>query len=244
VLPDLLFLKMHADNSVSTCPLVFGLKARVKKSKQLFLVLPPPTTAKPPTAPPTTALRNIGVMNVGAMNVESLMVAGYRTAKKHQTNVSRRKSSMDNRIPRLLKEILVYRYPGAIEKVADHLGDTYDYVWSQTHGRVNPHIKVIRAAYIVTGDPRLKRELEPEGFELVPTREGEASKCAESEATDIMLQTSKLIEDLREVLEDGVITNDEADQLEKSFSAIEKELIEARAAIRNAAQRKRLKAVK
>lgn len=151
---------------------------------------------------------------------------------------------MDNRVPRLLKQILVYQYPGAIEKVADYLGDTYDYVWSQTHGRVNPHIKVLRAAYIVTGDPRLKRELEPEGYELVSARDAKAQRDAESEATDIMLHTSRMIEKLRDSLVDGVITTDEAEELEKSFCDIEKELVEARAAIRAAAENKRLKAVK
>ena len=150
----------------------------------------------------------------------------------------------ENRLPRLLKEILVYRNPGAIEKVADSLGETYDYIWSQTHGRVNPHIKVLRAAFLATKDPRLKRELEPDGFELVRERTAKALKAPEAESTDIVLQVSNLIDQLRKALSDGTITPQESDGLEKQFCEIEKELIEARVAVRDAAASKKVQPIK
>lgn len=150
----------------------------------------------------------------------------------------------DDRISRLLKDVLVYRNPGSIERVADYMGETYDHIWSQTHGRVNPKIQVVKAAYVITGDQRLKRELEPEGHELVPAREAEAIRDAESESTDIVIHASRLIERLRGAVHDGAITEVEAEGLEKSFCDLEKELIEARSAVRRLAENKRFKAVK
>ena len=152
---------------------------------------------------------------------------------------------MNNRIPRLLKEVLVYRHPGAIEKVADLLGDTYDYVWSQTHGRVNPHIKVIKAAFVITGDPRLKRELEPEGYELVRERGcPEKLKNAEAELVDVVLASAKIITRLRETARDGRIPSDALDEMEKCLCDLEKEFIEARSAIRSMSGRREFRAVK
>jgi len=151
----------------------------------------------------------------------------------------------DSRISRLLKEILVYKHPGAIEKVADCLGETYDHIWSQTHGRVNPKIEVVKAAFIVTGDQRLKRELEPEGYELVWERAAPVGlKDAEAELTDIVLASARVITRLRESAPDGRMTAEALDDLERCFCDLEKEFIEARHAIRNMSDRRGFRAVK
>ena len=151
----------------------------------------------------------------------------------------------DSRISRLLKEILVYKYPGAIEKVADCLGETYDHIWSQTHGRVNPKIEVVKAAFLVTGDPRLKRELEPGGYELVRERTApEGLKNAEAELIDIVLASARVITRLRETASDGRIPADALNELERCFCDLEKEFIDARSAIRSMSDRREIRAVK
>lgn len=136
------------------------------------------------------------------------------------------------KIARLLKECLIYKYPGSIEKVADLLGDTYNYVHAQTHERVNPHIKVIRAAFLVTGDQRFKRELEPDGWELVRKRQAQGKiKSMEGEAVDVVVATSDVIREIRKSIEDGKVTADELDNIECGLDRIESQVVELRAAV-------------
>ena len=116
------------------------------------------------------------------------------------------------------------------------MGETYNHVHKQVSGYTNVHVNTIKAAFVVTGDPRLKRELEPEGYELVHKREAEALRCPESEATDIILQSSNLIEKIRQAVKDGRITQSEVLELEKCFCDVERELIEARTAVRSMAE--------
>lgn len=148
------------------------------------------------------------------------------------------------RLSRLLNSILISEHRGAIYDVADLMGETYNHVHKQISGYTNVHVNTLKSAFIVTKDPRLKRELEPDGYELIPARTATATKCPESEITDVILHAARLIEMARNSLEDGTITRDEADALEKQFCQIEKELIEARAAIRSAAANNRVRAVK
>lgn len=147
----------------------------------------------------------------------------------------------EDRLSRLLNSVLVCENRGLIEEVADRMGESYNHVHKQVSGYVNIHVNTLKAAFLVTKDPRLKRELEPEGYELVQKRNAEALRCPESEATDIVLQSSNLIEKIRQALADGKITQSELLDLEKSFCDVERELIEARTAVRNAAGGKNVK---
>lgn len=146
----------------------------------------------------------------------------------------------DDRLSRLCHQLFTIEYPGAIQKIADMCSDTYEWVYQNINGRAKsgPHVKILRAGYLVTGDARLKRELEPEGYELIPQRTADAQKCLESEATDVVLQASNLIEQIRTALKDGIVSKDEADDLERQFCQIDKELIEARATMRSFVNKK------
>ena len=137
---------------------------------------------------------------------------------------------------RLLKQCLMYDYDGnGIQAVAGLLNETYDYVWSQTHERINPHIKVLRAAYIITGDPRLKKELEPDGFELVPKRKATGEvKSMEGEAIDVIIHAAKIMEQIQAVIEDGKVTSEEAAGLRKALNTFEEIGINLRSAIERA----------
>jgi len=105
---------------------------------------------------------------------------------------------------KLLNEILRIGARGLIEPVAIEAGVAYDTVYDQCRGNVNPSIQVIKAAYIITQDPRLKRMLEPTGYELTPKDQLYLpEKPVHDEAVDVILAVSQFIEAHREAFRDG-----------------------------------------
>lgn len=140
-----------------------------------------------------------------------------------------------NNVARILKQVLVYEYPGALEKAAAHLNETYDYIWSQTAGRVNPAVHVIRGVYEVTGDPKLKRLLTPVGYELLPaSSKARPTGHFEAEIGDLDIAVAKLRTAFREVLKDNRITPKEANRLQKLIDTLRVEIADVEAIIKKA----------
>ena len=131
----------------------------------------------------------------------------------------------ENGVARVLKQVLIYENSGGIEQVAEHLHGTYDYVWSQTAGRVNPSVHVIRGAYEVTGDPKLARLLTPVGYQLTPmiTPSREVGPY-ETEIGDLDMAVSTLRRLFRTAMEDNVIDNKEADKIHGALNTLRKEM--------------------
>lgn len=141
----------------------------------------------------------------------------------------------ENGVSRILKQVLVYDCPGAIEKVAEHLNETYDYIWSQTAGRVNPAVHVIKGAYEITGDPKLKRLLTPIGYEILPaTSKDRPTGHFEAEIGDLDIAVAKLRTAFREVLKDNRITPKEANRLQKLIDTLRVEIADVEAIIKKA----------
>lgn len=140
-----------------------------------------------------------------------------------------------NSVARILKQVLVYENSGGLEKVAEHLNETYDYVWSQTAGRVNPAVHVIKGAYEVTGDPKLKRLLTPTGYELLPvTYKDRPTGHYEAEIGDLDIAVASIRKAFRKALEDDRITPKEADRLQKLIDALRVEIADVEAILRKA----------
>ncbi len=141
---------------------------------------------------------------------------------------------MSDGVARLLKEILIYRIDDGINKVAHILNETYDYVWSQTHERINPSIYVVKAAYEISKDPRLKRILEPKGMCLVPDSQlSTPTKETEAEATDVILSVSDLIKTVRNSMADLKISKSEAMEIGQRMSDVDKEWAEVKSSVRD-----------
>ena len=132
----------------------------------------------------------------------------------------------ESSLSRLLKEVLIYdNGKGVCQAVADYSGETYDYIWSQTHGRVNPSLKTIKAAFVITKDPRLKKALEPEGFKLNPDQPGDSLlKHFEAEIGDLTVGTGLLLHASREALKDNNLSKQEENDIRRLIEAIKKDL--------------------
>lgn len=136
----------------------------------------------------------------------------------------------------LFYEILICQHRGAIEKVANLVGCAYSTVHEYCGDRrKTPPVWLYKAAFLVTGDPRLKRRLEPEGYELVPKRCGlPADKPVEAEMTDVVLAMGRAIEAFRLASADQKITKDELIQIEKELAQAALEVAEAQKAVKMA----------
>ena len=127
----------------------------------------------------------------------------------------------------LLREILVYDNRGSAYAVAEKAGLAYRTVMDQTDGKVNASVQVIKAAWLVTKDPRLKVILEPEGWELVPKASVLApTKPIEAEATDVVIEVTSFIAEHRIAIEDGRIDRKEHLDLRKRIQKAKNELEE------------------
>ncbi|MCF8124489.1 MAG: hypothetical protein K9K34_18965 [Desulfarculaceae bacterium] len=117
----------------------------------------------------------------------------------------------------LFMEIFVYRKSGRVnlDTLALATGRAYATVHElATDGRKHKPVWLWRGAFVVSGDHRFKRELEPEGWEL--TRRGKAQPATSSlerEGTDAILEASRSVELVRAAVADGVVTPAEAAQL-------------------------------
>jgi hypothetical protein len=137
-----------------------------------------------------------------------------------------------NPLSELLKEILVSTYRGAADQVAQRAGLAYRTVLDQTDGRINPSIEVIKAAWLVTSDPRLKLLLEPTGWELVQRAEAiHPVRDTEGETVDVVLAASRLIELIREAQADRKLTKAERIALLRSVQGLKRDVLEAEAAL-------------
>jgi len=137
-----------------------------------------------------------------------------------------------NSITELLKEILVSTHRGSAYEVAEIAGLAYRTVIDQTDGRINPSVEVIKASWLVTKDPRLKRLLEPEGWELARKAEMvQPTRDAEGETTDVILAASTLIESIRKAKEDGRLTKEERLTILSNLGIVKLEVEEAEAAL-------------
>ncbi len=146
---------------------------------------------------------------------------------------------MRNPVCELLYEVLIATHRGAVKEVARVAGlaerTVYDHC---TDGRLNPSVEVIKAAWVVTRDPRLRKLLEPEGWRLVPEPEAAPRlKDPEAEITDINLAAADAIKALRAALDPqgpggARITRQETTALHRHLDLIERELAEARQAVK------------
>ena len=119
-------------------------------------------------------------------------------------------------VSELLHEILVNGSTDLTRGVANMAGVSRSSVEKQCYANVNPSVAVIKAAWLVTKDPRLKKLLEPinpetgEAWELTPKINGKIPlKPIESEGVDVFISLSLFLDDLRLSLEDGEISNNE-----------------------------------
>ena len=140
----------------------------------------------------------------------------------------------DTRTVELLKEVLVLEGDGTrVKKVANLAGFAKDTVYAQTDGRANPNIHVIKAAWLVTKDPRLQRLLEPQGWRLVPDHPFESpTGTLVEEIGDVHDAATDLRRSAKEALADGNIDQEEARNLEYLINNAELELAEVRAKLR------------
>lgn len=135
---------------------------------------------------------------------------------------------MSDGVARLLKEILVTQNRGGCNQIADDLGCSYDEVWEATHERANPSVRIVAATYARFPDLRLKRLLEPAGYELVHKQDGPRSVgdvCQET--TDVVLASAEAVRLARESLTGNAR---QAAKLLAALDLVENELAEARAA--------------
>ncbi len=134
----------------------------------------------------------------------------------------------------LLYEILIQGDGEQLtQKVANEAGLAYRTVNEYCNDvRKTVPVQVIKAAYKVTKDPRLKKLLEPEGYELVlkqiifpPTND------YNKEISDVNISLANLLQTIREADADGIITKKEKITIKKSFGDVLKEVNEVEALI-------------
>ena len=140
---------------------------------------------------------------------------------------------MANPQAELLKEILVYDTRGLGVLVAEKAGLAYRTVMDNTDLRANPNVEVIKAAWLVSGDPRLKKLLEPEGYELMPKAcDVRPTKSVEGEATDVSIAKARLLEAYRNASADGDIDRKESIDIERFMDQLDREHEEFKVRIR------------
>ncbi len=139
----------------------------------------------------------------------------------------------DGRINNLLQEILISTHRGSIYKVAEMTGYAYRSIHDFCHiPNKNIPTKIIKAAFLITKDPRLKLELEPQGYELVVKKENlKYSDDFHKEISDVNIKLSTLLLTFRDALKDEHITKQEKITLKKEWEEVSKELAEVGALI-------------
>jgi len=131
----------------------------------------------------------------------------------------------------VLKEILVSSGDGdRVTQTALIAGVSKDAVYAQSNSKCNPSAEVIGAAFVVTGDERLKRKLTPPGYKLVRCEETiTPTKSLEEEINDVLPDLGAWIAAIRDPNTDP----GEADTLKMK---VDKEIAEAHAKFRMDAQ--------
>lgn len=139
---------------------------------------------------------------------------------------------MGNPLCELLREVVIETHRGVIRAVAMRAGlaerTVYDHC---TDGRVNASVEVIRAAFEVTQDPRLKKILTPDGWELVPAQPAiPPTRDFEREMGDVEMAVSDLRRQVRQALDnDGHIDGHELVAIQCRCGEIRKQADEVEA---------------
>lgn len=133
---------------------------------------------------------------------------------------------MGNPITELLYEILIQTNRGSLDEAAKEAGYAYRTAneYCNDH-RKTPPVEFLKAAWLVTEDPRLKRLLEPEGYELTPKAAARAHTGNwEREIGDINIAAANLLSIVREALTDDEIDRKEKIKIRRAVDMIKFEL--------------------
>lgn len=137
-----------------------------------------------------------------------------------------------NRTAELLREIMFSDNYGVAGRIAERANLAYQTVHSQTDGRSTPSVELVRAAFLETLDPRIKRILEPQGYELVPRAQGlTPTGSLVEEIGDIHDATADLRRQAKAAAEDGRLDREETNALLRLAGQVEMELAEVKAVI-------------
>ena len=121
---------------------------------------------------------------------------------------------------------------GITKRVAEEACTALSTVYTACDGRNNPSVEIIRAAFVVTNDPRLKGILEPRGWELVRCRDAVCPQHdVEGEAIDVTSAVCKLVEDNRHALAHGRLGRKEQGRLVRDLLTAELRMSELKAAL-------------
>ena len=132
---------------------------------------------------------------------------------------------------RLLQEILVTGDRDLTKEVALVAGKSRAWVSEQYYKNINSSIHCIKAAWLVTGDPRLKKLLEPDGWELRKVVAAASTKGVEQEALDLIVSVSEFVKTYRAAYADDRLTPQEKVALLTSVKDVEIELAELKSAV-------------
>ncbi len=89
-------------------------------------------------------------------------------------------------------------------------------IYDMCSGRTNTSVEVVKAAFLVTQDPRLRKRLEPEGYRLTPCGLAQPGSCSpETEAGDCVIEAARLLERARQAASDQRISRPEDAELRR-----------------------------
>ncbi|RJX35631.1 MAG: hypothetical protein C4525_02975 [Desulfarculus sp.] len=135
-------------------------------------------------------------------------------------------------IAELLNEILITHAQGekVVHRVAVAAGVSERTIYDTTSGRLNASVEVIKAAFLVVQDPRLRKLLEPEGWRLAPADQvpPPASDLA-SETADVILAASDSLKEARRAMADGRVSRPEDAALRRALERVRRETDEVEA---------------
>lgn len=128
------------------------------------------------------------------------------------------------------------RIQGVVKRLAVLMGLTDWTVRDYVKGVIKPNLKYLHAVAIAT-DGAVTWPLEPEGFRLVRLESVAPTKAAEPELTDVVIEAGKTIERFRQAVDPegpggSRITRSEARELERHLDEVERQVAEARVALK------------
>lgn len=129
----------------------------------------------------------------------------------------------------LLKRIVMYDGVCSVKEVARIAGLAESTVYDNLSGRNNPSLEVVRAAFLASRDPRLKRLLEPEGWELSEVSRPKApTEDWEKETGDVYIALSALHSEVREAMESGNMKPNALARILKGVDEVSRQVAELR----------------
>lgn len=140
----------------------------------------------------------------------------------------------------LLYEILINDNYGASNKVASALNIAYRTVHEYCcNPNRNIPIRVWKTVFLITGDPRAKKKLEPSGYELRPVVAGDPEASMDKEMGDAIIAINAIWSKYRDALADAKISKAELLELESCFVSLDKEIADIKALVRLAREKSR-----